>query len=248
MEQERPSSGSFISELKRRKVIRTCLLYTLLCWGGLQVGDIIFPAMGIEGEVGSRYLLYLAVLGFPLTFALAWFFQVGPQGIVRTLSFVERRVLTNIPPLNERRHAGVSDYFRKGEDHYQFNWILSAETGPLSGLSFGLEKTLLVGRSLDCDIAVVSPHVSRQHARLTLENGQLMIEDLGSSNGTMVNGKAVKEQQALHHEDELRFHDIIFRVTESFARGKDELQSMNHTTFIRPVEGIPDEDAPEGKA
>ena len=74
-----------------------------------------------------------------------------------------------------------------------------------------------------------------------------MIEDLDSSNGTMVNGKPVKEPQALHHEDELRFHDIIFRVTESFARGKDEMQSMNHTTFIRPVESIPDEDAPEGK-
>jgi pSer/pThr/pTyr-binding forkhead associated (FHA) protein len=142
--------------------------------------------------------------------------------------------LSNLPPINERRHSGVSDYFRKGGEHQQFNWILSAETGPLSGLSFGVDRPLVVGRALDCDIAMVSPHVSRQHARLDLENDQLYVEDLGSSNGTMVNGKPVTTRQELYHEDEVRFHDIIFRVTESFVLPRSELQSLNQTTFIKP--------------
>ena len=235
MSEERLSSGTLFSELRRRKVIRTCVLYILLWWGALQVADILLPAIGLDGDLGSRYLLYLAILGFPVTFALAWFYQVSAEGIVRTNSFVERRVLSNIPPINDRRHSGVSAYFRKGEEHSHYDWILSAETGPLSGLSFGVAEPVVLGRALDCDIAVVSPHVSRQHARLAIENDQLFVEDLGSSNGTMVNGKPVHTRQALYHEDELRLHEVVFRVTESFSRSASDRRSLNQTTFIHSV-------------
>ena len=75
MDDQRKSSGSFFSELRRRKVIRTCLLYILVCWGALQVFDIVAPALGYDADLVSRYFLYASVLGFPITFALAWFFQ-----------------------------------------------------------------------------------------------------------------------------------------------------------------------------
>jgi hypothetical protein len=226
-------STSFLRELRRRKVIRTCVVYIVLCWGGLQVGDIVVPAMGYEGNTASLYFIYLAILGFPITFAIAWFFQVTPQGIVRTDNFVERRVLSNIPPINDQRHSGVTTYFRKGEERPEHSWILSAETGPLSGLSFGISGPTVLGRALDCDIAMVSPHVSREHARLELdEEQQLYVEDLESSNGTVVNGKPVQSRQALHHEDELRFHDIVFRVTESYSGTRRGKNAMNQTTFI----------------
>ena len=238
MEQEQRSTGSLFSELKRRKVIRTCLLYILLWWGGLQVVDIVAPAMGYDGDLMSRYLVYLAIAGFPATFALAWFFHFTPSGIVRTDAFVERRILSNIPPINERRHGGVATYFHKGEGHKHYNWIVSAETGPLSGLSFGVDAPLVLGRALDCNIAIVTPHVSRQHARLELEDDQLYVDDLGSANGTVVNGKRIEGRRALHHEDELRFHDIIFRVTESFSRPNRERQAMNKTTFIQDANDI----------
>ena len=42
MDQNDKSSNSFFRELKRRKVTRTCILYVLVCWGVLQVGDIIY--------------------------------------------------------------------------------------------------------------------------------------------------------------------------------------------------------------
>ena len=156
----------------------------------------------------------LAVAGFPVTLAVAWFLQITPEGIVRTDSFIERRILSNLPPISDRRQASVSTYSRKGEEPQNYQWILSAETGPLVGLSFGVCHSLILGRALDCDIAVPSPQVSRNHARLELEGGKLIIEDLGSSNGTVVNGKPVSERRELHHEDEVRFHDIVFRVTE----------------------------------
>tara|TARA_R110002110_G_scaffold66978_1_gene182921 strand:+ start:2702 stop:3415 length:714 start_codon:yes stop_codon:yes gene_type:complete len=234
VERDANSTGSFFSELRRRKVIRTCALYIFLCWGVLQVLDIVAPAMGYDGDLISRYFLYIAVLGFPVTFALSWFFHITSHGIVRTDAFVERRVLSNLPPINERRHGGVSTYFHKGDVQKQYRWIISAETGPLAGLSFGLDRSIVLGRSMDCDIAIVTPHVSRQHARLELEDSQLCVEDLGSSNGTMVNGKPAQGRQLLHHEDELRFHDIVFRVSTSFSGPDSESQTMNKTTFINP--------------
>jgi hypothetical protein len=240
--QKGESSGSFISELRRRKVVRTCVLYVLVCWGGLQVVDIVAPALGYDADAASRYLLLTAVLGFPVTFALAWFFQITGSGIVITRAFKERRLLSNIPPINDRRHSGVSNYFRKGEGAVEYLWIISAETGPLHGLSFGVGDSLVIGRALDCDLANVSPHVSRQHARLDLDDDQLYVEDLGSSNGTILNGKKTVGRQALKHEDELRFHDIIFRVTEAFNKPNSEKKASDQTTFIQTRDILPHND------
>ena len=84
MEQKKKPSNSFFRELRRRKVTRTCVLYFVLCWGVLQVGDIVYPALGLDPDQASLIFLYLAIAGFPVTFAVAWFLQITPQGIVRT--------------------------------------------------------------------------------------------------------------------------------------------------------------------
>jgi hypothetical protein len=237
MEQNGKSSNSFFRELKRRKVTRTSILYLLLCWGVLQVGDIVYPALGLDPDKASLVFLYGAIAGFPITFAIAWFLQITPQGIVRTGSFVERRVLSNVAPINERRQTvNMTTYFRKGDDHPDYHWVVSAETGPLAGLSFGVARPLMLGRSLDCDIAMVSPQVSRNHARLDLEDDRLVLEDLGSANGTMINGKQVRGKQELRNDDEIRFHDIVFRVEESYTGQRSEIEAMHQTTFIDRVD------------
>jgi DNA-binding winged helix-turn-helix (wHTH) protein len=51
----------------------------------------------------------------------------------------------------------------------------------------------LVGRDHDCAISVDSPSVSRRHARIVIAAGNATIEDLGSKNGTYVNGERVKD-------------------------------------------------------
>lgn len=223
MDQHARSSNSLIGELKRRKVIKTCLLYVAFCLAVLLTGDTLYPALGMDTDTAAQIFLYLAVAGFPVTFALAWFLQITPEGIVRTRSFIERRVLSNVPPISDRRQARGSTDSRKAEEPQSYQWILSAETGPLAGLSFGVRHSLVLGRALDCDIAVPSPHVSRNHARLELEGVKLIIEDLGSSSGTVVNGKPVNEPRELHHEDEVRFHDIVFRVTQSSSGPTSEV-------------------------
>lgn len=225
------SSNSFFRELKRRKVVRTCVLYLILCWIVLQVADMLFPAMGLDAETASRNAVYIAVLGFPLTVAIAWFFQISAGGVVMTTAFEEHRLLDNISPINERRQDGMSKYFRKDETMPEYSWVLSAESGPLEGLSFGVCEPLIVGRALGCDVTMVSQHLSRQHARLDLEGDQLTVEDLGSANGTALNGKKIEGVCDLQHDDELRFHEIVFRVTRNYPDSRRELDAMGETTL-----------------
>ena len=54
-----------------------------------------------------------------------------------------------------------------------------------------------IGRHDDCLIRIRSSQVSRRHCELHLDRGKLLVRDLGSSNGTFVNGKRVLGQQAL---------------------------------------------------
>ncbi len=54
-------------------------------------------------------------------------------------------------------------------------------------------RPLTIGRAADADVAVPDPLVSRRHARLAPRGGRLVLVDLGSTNGTRVNGAAIRE-------------------------------------------------------
>ena len=200
---------------RRRRVIISCVIYALLCGGALLLAGSVLPALDLDPAPFSRYFPYIALLGFPAILTLAWYHKGSPKETVPTREFVERRVLQNIAPINDQRRRGGEDKPAEAKPRASHRWTLSAETGPLNGLSFGIDQTVVLGRSLDCDIAIVSPNISGQHARLELDEGkQLYIEDLGSAKGVFVNGRRVQRQQ-LRHQDELRFHDVIFRISEA---------------------------------
>ena len=67
-----------------------------------------------------------------------------------------------------------------------------------------------LGRSSDNDIKLDSEKVSRRHALIMLEGDTFYIRDLGSANGTFVNGKQVRERVALYNGDEVRLGDQTF--------------------------------------
>ncbi len=72
--------------------------------------------------------------------------------------------------------------------------------------------TLSVGRAPDCDLVVDDPSVSKHHAALVWEadNTRVMVEDLGSSNGTHLNGEKLHVKIGVRDGDTLSFGDARF--------------------------------------
>ncbi|MDX1460200.1 MAG: hypothetical protein R3348_04015 [Xanthomonadales bacterium] len=64
----------FYRQLKRRRVIRTAVVYVALVWGALQVADLLAEAEFITEQL-VRWLIFAALVGFPLTLVLSWFFE-----------------------------------------------------------------------------------------------------------------------------------------------------------------------------
>ncbi|MCS7313728.1 MAG: RDD family protein, partial [Acidobacteria bacterium] len=69
-----------------------------------------------------------------------------------------------------------------------------------------------IGRSQQCDVTVDHETVSRQHARLYVEEYRAFIEDLGSSNGTFINGKLTQGRTPLAHKDRLHLGKALIEV------------------------------------
>ncbi|MCL4289310.1 MAG: FHA domain-containing protein [Thermoleophilia bacterium] len=85
-----------------------------------------------------------------------------------------------------------------------------ARTGELVEIT---GERFVVGREADCDLALAEEKVSRHHAALErLPDGSYQLRDLGSTNGTFVNGRRISEPVKLQGGEEIRFGDTATRV------------------------------------
>jgi len=66
-----------------------------------------------------------------------------------------------------------------------------------------LEGENLIGRDPEAVVAVISDRASRRHARIVMSNDRAVLEDLGSKNGTLLNGQPVDGSMPLHDGDEI---------------------------------------------
>src|SRR5436305_3350328 len=76
-------SGTFFSQLKERHVVRVAIAYGVTAWLLAQIATQIFPFFEIPNW-GVRLVILALVIGFPIALALAWAFEITPEGIVRT--------------------------------------------------------------------------------------------------------------------------------------------------------------------
>ncbi|MCK6538476.1 MAG: FHA domain-containing protein [Anaerolineales bacterium] len=94
---------------------------------------------------------------------------------------------------------------------------LIMRTGPTPGAIFTLEGDQLnVGRDSSNDITINDAEVSRRHARLTFQGGKYVLEDLGSTNGTFVNGQRLAGPRVLKAGEVVSFGEqivLVFEVT-----------------------------------
>jgi hypothetical protein len=82
--------------------------------------------------------------------------------------------------------------------------VLIGQAGPLNGQRWVIGQVLMMGREPGCDIVIPDRQVSRYHARLTPGPEGVLLEDLGSKNGTYVNANLVSEPQMLQDSDLLQ--------------------------------------------
>lgn len=113
------------------------------------------------------------------------------------------------------------------------------------------DREIFIGRSNELDVVLVEDMVSRKHAKISWNNEALMIEDLGSTNGTFVNGEKIKRAR-LKEGDRVLIGTSIVRValTDAPTHGSDaheaearaKMQSAGtRTTGARAMTGSIDE-------
>lgn len=124
-------------------------------------------------------------------------------------------------------------------DESATSWGLKANHSALANRVFTLKSENIVGRSNDCDITLAAAHLSRRHAKLMVKEGLLYVKDLGSSNGTYLNGKRVTEAR-VKRGDDLRFDTLSFGVI-------GPADDMDKTT-VRSVASDPAAGAAQAKA
>ena len=89
---------------------------------------------------------------------------------------------------------------------------LVVTTGPLAGQRFRVDDALVLGR--EGDLVIDDREVSRRHARLTVVDGSLVVQDLSSLNGTWVNGRRIETQTLLAPGDVVGIGQSLIKITQ----------------------------------
>ncbi len=102
----------------------------------------------------------------------------------------------------------------RGQRKKERSWSISVEHGPkeLRGVSIAVRGPVIVGRNPGADIVIGAGYVSGRHARFSLMGQNLFVEDLGSRNGTSVNGRRITEPTSLKNNDVVTVGDVDIRV------------------------------------
>lgn len=124
--------------------------------------------------------------------------------------------------------------------------LLRIVEGARKGSSITLGEKATLGRSSDCDVQLKDAELSRFHAEIRLDRGRYYVRDLGSSNGTLVNGERIAEKE-LSDGDRIQIGGVVI----DFAAEEDAAQSAEQGSgevFV-PVEAellepVPDDDSP----
>jgi hypothetical protein len=87
---------------------------------------------------------------------------------------------------------------------------VNAGAGLKTGAAYDMSHGAVLGRAQDADIRLEDEFSSSRHARLVPHGDALVLEDLGSTNGTYLNGEPVSGPQPLHDGDRIRIGDSEF--------------------------------------
>ena len=96
--------------------------------------------------------------------------------------------------------------------------LLVAQTGPLKGQRWQLNQPLVLGRDQSCDVKILDRQISRFHARLTPTPEGVILEDMGSKNGTHHNGVSLTSPVVLQDGDSVSIaaaQQFVFLISDA---------------------------------
>lgn len=120
----------------------------------------------------------------------------------------------------------------------QSNYRLVMRSGPSVGKVYPLDKNeVFVGRDLNNDIVINDPEISRRHARMFSQGTGYMLEDLGSTNGSFVNGQRLMGPHNLRPGDVVTFGERLSLVFESseFDQDATMVSPSSRATYSAPL-------------
>ncbi len=125
----------------------------------------------------------------------------------------------------------------------QFQFVM--RSGPTPGATFSLEgDQLIIGRDTSSNIAINDAEVSRKHSRLTFQGGKYVIEDLGSTNGTFVNGQRLASPVVLKSGDVVSLGEQIVLMYEAISSDPGATVMSARKSQPRPAPVPPPAPAP----
>lgn len=176
--------------------------------------DIILLAL----KIGILVLLYLFIWRVVKTAVANVTSAAAPAPDVALPDGARRPVVATPQERAERREERLAERTMAGEDldftaHLNPRLVVEHSSIVPSGVIFPLKGWVTVGRASSSDIVLDEQFVSSTHARLVPRGQFYYVEDLGSTNGTFVNDRAVTEAQ-LKLDSRLRIGDTVFRYEE----------------------------------
>lgn len=96
-------------------------------------------------------------------------------------------------------------------------------------------EQIRIGRDISCEICIIDPQISRIHCQLVKVDNQWSVKDLGSRNGTIINGIKIT-RASLHHLDLLMLGNVLIRVLEQPTEPQADTTKIKEVAPIYPID------------
>ena len=107
---------------------------------------------------------------------------------------------------------GIAGHLRNEAARSEAPTVAVTQSPTQAGLAFRVTGGLVLGRSPEADVLLEDPYASDFHVRLALQAGEIRLQDLGSTNGTFVNGERVAAPLSLRRGDQIQIGQTIMEV------------------------------------
>lgn len=107
---------------------------------------------------------------------------------------------------------GIAGHLRAERARSEAPTVAVIQSASQAGVVFRVNRPLVVGRSPEADFVLEDPYASDFHARLVFQAGEVRLQDLGSTNGTFVNGERVAAPLSLRRGDQITVGQTIMEV------------------------------------